>query len=984
MERVKNWRRALGQVAEYSGKHVDGTKSEAEIVDEIVKEILLQIKPTALDVAKYPVGLESRVKYITTTLLSSSTRSVVKIGIYGMGGVGKTTLAKALFNKLLLGSFEGGCFLENVRETSGNVKGLESLQQQLISDVLKISKDAVEISSVGQGTEQIERRIGSKKILVVIDDLEDPEKFESLVKSFAPGSVVIITTRDKEILDVIEVETQYKVNEMGDAEAETLFFRHAFGDTKPNDAIRILSKDVLRLAGGLPLALKVFGSYLYKRPEVRWKSYIERLQRDPDSSIEQRLIISLEANGSDDPLLKKMFLDIACLFIGRTKENLVEILYTYYPYADDKIDILEKRSLLTFNVKNEVRMHDLLRDMGEKIARNNTPGEPGKHSRLWVEKDICDVLEKDKGTEAIEGILLGQFDDDFDRLILDSIPDLLEKVSFSTESLRRMTGLRFLYLNGSYLIGKFKGTLEDLRWFCWINCPLKCLPFDFCPQKLVILELPRSKLTTMWEVKIVSQEMTTTLDFRGLPRLENLKTLNMSFSEDLTTTPDFRRLPCLENLYLQGCVSLKEVHESIGSLARLVSLNLEGCLSLRSLPIELGNIKSLKELNASETRFPKLPDSIGNLSKLVKLELIRDCERELESLPNTICNLIELKVLKVTVKALPDSICNLRSLEILDIESSDTLERLPDQLWKLTSLLELNASITSLEKVPDIESSQTSLPLTKLDLSYSAITALPSGISQLSNLECLYLAQCHHLLSITELPPNLKYISANNCPSLGRLNLSNLKLLRELHLRNCSDLTEILGLEELTSLDELLLKGCRPSLLTHTLTKPLFQMFSGFEKKINISVGVEDFPDWIIPDEDGDASCSVNSFEETSDGDASLSVNLRPNLSHNYLGMILCFDQRYYDACYSVMTSTSNILESRIYDSGIVIVPRSIFRVTDSDHTIKLTSKGVSGYWIHLLYKNEDNTFAPRLWMHLLYKNEDTSITHIVADAGFL
>ena len=178
-------------------------------------------------------------KYITAASLSSGTKGVIKIGIYGMGGVGKTTLAKALFNKLLLGSFEGSCFLENVRETSGYVKGLESLQQQLISDVLKISKDAVKISSVGQGTEQIERRIGSRKILVVIDDLEDPEKFESLVKSFAPGSVVIITTRDKEILDVIEVETQYKVNEMGDAEAETLFFRHAFGDTEPNDTLRI-------------------------------------------------------------------------------------------------------------------------------------------------------------------------------------------------------------------------------------------------------------------------------------------------------------------------------------------------------------------------------------------------------------------------------------------------------------------------------------------------------------------------------------------------------------------------------------------------------------------------------------------------------------------------------------------------------------------------------------------------------------------------
>ncbi|WOG81495.1 hypothetical protein DCAR_0100644 [Daucus carota subsp. sativus] len=137
-------------------------------------------------------------------------------------------------------------------------------------------------------------------------------------------------------------------------------------------------------------------------------------------------------------------------------------------------------------------------------------------------------------------------------------------------------------------------------------------------------------------------------------------------------------------------------------------------------------------------------------------------------------------------------------------------------------------------------------------------------------------------------------------------------------------------------------------------------MYSGFERKINISVGVEDFPDWII-DEDGDASTSVNSFEETSDGDASLSVNLRPNLSHNYLGMILCFD---LFSVYSVKTSASNIFESYTFSSNIVIVPRSIFRVTDTDHTITFAST------------------VDRRWIHLLYKNEDNSITLNVADEG--
>ncbi|XP_063942312.1 disease resistance protein RPV1 [Daucus carota subsp. sativus] len=452
-----------------------------------------------------------------------------------------------------------------------------------------------------------------------------------------------------------------------------------------------------------------------------------------------------------------------------------------------------------------------------------------------------------------------------------------------------MTRLRFFYLDGISLTGKFKLTLEDLRWFCWNQCPLECLPFDFSPQKLVILELPASKLTTMWEV---SEDLTTTPDFRGLTRLENLKTLNMSFSKDLTSTPDFRRLPRLQNLYLEGCRSLKEVHKSIGSLVRLVSLNLKDCVNLRSLPdticnlgalevlcieyctglkalpIELGNIKSLKELNASETSFPKLPDSIGDLKNLEVLKV-----SWVKALPDELGNIESLREVRISgigVSKLPDSICNLRSLEILDISSSDTLVRLPDQLWKLTSLLELNAcSASRLEKVPDIESSQTSLPLTKLNLSNSNITALPSGISQLSNLERLHLSKCDYLLSITELPPNLKYISAIHCTSLERVNLSNLKLLRRLQLTNCSALTEILGLEELTSLEYLHLLDCRSSLLTHTLTKPLFQIYSGFEEKIDIELEAEKFPDWIIQ---SSVECSAD--DEISDGDNKFSLDL--------------------------------------------------------------------------------------------------------------
>lgn len=98
-----------------------------------------------------------------------------------------------------------------------------------------------------------------------------------------------------------------------------------------------------------------------------------------------------------------------------------------------------------------------------------------------------------------------------------------KKVSVAMETFRRMSILRYLYLEGTNLTGKFKRTLADLRWFYWERCPLKCLPFDFCPKKLVILELPRSKMITMWDVNMVG----TLIVFLTYMKSYNTKMLDM-------------------------------------------------------------------------------------------------------------------------------------------------------------------------------------------------------------------------------------------------------------------------------------------------------------------------------------------------------------------------------------------------------------------------------------------------------------------------
>ncbi|XP_050114712.1 disease resistance protein RUN1-like isoform X3 [Malus sylvestris] len=764
-ERVKQWREALTEAANLSGYDLKNTENghETKLIKKIIYENLWKWLPRTkkLHVAKFPVGINSRVQEIITYLSSGEGNKILMVGIWGMGGLGKTTVAKAIYNQIHH-EFEFKSFLADVSDTTSK-HGLVHLQKKLSFDIMD---QEITISTVDEGICRIEEQFSHRKVLVIMDNIDGVEQLNAIAgnrKWFGPGSRIIITTRDKHLL--IKVDKVYQAQILTKGEALELFSWHAFGNSYPNEEYLEVSKKVVSYCGGLPLALEVLGSFLCERPQKVWNSQLEKLERTPDGKIIKPLRMSFD--GLDDTE-KATFLNISCFFIGEDEDRVAKLLDVCGFSATVGINVLCERCLVTVE-GNKLNMHDLLREMARIIISDKSPGDPGKWSRLWSREDVTNVLTYQSGTEEVEGLAL-------------HLPYGYDNASFSTEAFANMKKLRLLHLKNVRLNGEYKHLPKELIWFRWKLCPLKSIRDDFFNQpRLVVLEMQWSKLVQVWE---------------GSKSLHNLKTLDLSYSRSLQKSPDFSQVPNLEELILEGCESLTEIHPSIGHLKRLSLVNLSGChYKLISLPRDFYKLKSIETLLLNYCRkFRELHEDIGEMISLRTLEAKQTDIREVPPSIVRLKNLTRLSLDRISVelkgeyKHLPKELIRLR-WDLCPLKS------IPDDFFNQDKLVVLEMQWSELVQV--WEGSKSLHNLKTLDLSYSRSLQKSPDFSQVPNLEELILEGCE---SLTEIHPSIGH--------LKRLSLVN--------LRDCHKLISLpRDFYKLKSVETLLLNMCSKFIELH-------------------------------------------------------------------------------------------------------------------------------------------------------------------------
>ncbi|CAM6121793.1 unnamed protein product [Calypogeia fissa] len=778
--------------------------------------IPLYLKPMVPGLPGNATGLESRAFDIQVKLQlnqpngpttwerqciqrASTEDNCLVLGIVGMGGIGKTTIAKKVFDNIS-GQFEYTCFLDNVKGFKGNKLNSWILNQFLRAGS-KVEQSSLEWS-----------QLQNKITLIMMDDVDSANQFKSLpsLDHFGAGSRLMITSRKQGVLNYFENPVICEVDLLSFEEATKLFCQHAFRqEAIPENLLEMnlhLEENVKKVGkkcGGLPLTLEVMGSYLrsHKSNARIWQAALNKLGKaqSVDGFRDDRVWTSLKV--SYDALLpeeQRMFIEAGTYFFEQPVERALDVWSTVYDSSDTAW-----ANLLGACIVKEV---EKTKEGDYFFAADIT------YKEVWMHEHLRDLAKNVSGA-AVVSRFIGEND------VFNANPVEAETTIVRLNVVKDANHL------GNRAVDLFNANAVEAQSLMALR--LHCASRD----TLKSCEFPELHLEALDKfVKLKYLELVGVLPNGSSKNLSRqLCLLKWSSSDDGDTLgkkpflsislEDMTRLAVLE---LKAWVMPEDSFEALGKLSNLRTLSLYGIEGPARLPQNFGHLSQLKQLHLQFVKLTELPHSFGNLLALEYLVL---GEMDAENLPESFGNLCSLKKLVIqkcrNLASLPESFGCLSSLVMLTIEDCPRLNyqhrdgfREFDSCEGLSSLTTLNLSdCASLARLPASFGLLSSLKQLELKSCFH-LNRLPENIGELKDLERLVISRNYSMKALPDSFGNLdalRYLSLG-CRWLQRLPASfgNLSALRKLDLYECwqlQELPESFGL--LSSLEELSLAGCR-------------------------------------------------------------------------------------------------------------------------------------------------------------------------------
>jgi hypothetical protein len=654
-------------------------------------------------------GLESCVERVETLVTSEGSDAAPRyVGVSGMGGVGKTLLLQRLYGSAKVhGHFQGAEF---IWLTVGQTPDIMALYRTLSK---KLHLDPELHANLEDYKLKLHSHFRQKRVFLVLDDVWQEEAFDSLVLAKGKGSVTLLSTRNKSLLERGSPHiSQVQMIPLSKKDSWSLFCVHAFGAASgvPSE-LKALAQSVAEECQGLPLALKVIGGTMFRKASCEWKEVLKKLresrlqERNVEKQLYERLKLGYGLLSEDDRRLKDCFL-----------------CFSAFP-EDHMIDF-----------------HEILRLwMGEGLVSGNGGDDARVDAfsllkKLWkrsfIELEEWDVTRWDDGNLFDEeGFLVFKIHD----VMRDLAFYILKNDSDSPPA-------KQLYLHGAgqnleEIPHDWKVIPEALRLSLKSN-KLKTLPGSFCAPKLLSLLLGGNPIQSVPESFL-----------SNFPKLRVLNLTHGRFDILPDKLGDLKDLVCLD---LSHCEMLEQLPETVVELHKLKYLILRGCYELKYLPSGVAKLTSLQVLHTTkcysltwaEHTLSGMGESSGHADATIRTSLKDICELVFLTQLSICGERDGVFQLDKPLKMLP---C-FKQLQELDFSDFCRLEYLPDSFTypgAFPALIKLGISWCALVRFPEVR--EGALPeLQKLDFTgcYS-LKDLPLSLEFLTNLRQLIVSECN-------------------------------------------------------------------------------------------------------------------------------------------------------------------------------------------------------------------------------------------------
>ncbi|KAG6473906.1 hypothetical protein ZIOFF_067826 [Zingiber officinale] len=762
------------------------------------------------------------------------------ISIVGTAGVGKTTLAKLVYDDpVVCEHFSARGWIH-----VGNDSSVARLSKAILSSITGKSCDEKEPNDLQT---IVQRELAGKRLLLVLDDIEDlnPSLWKTLQATLCGVRIVkfIITSPNEGDGNMWKLTKIYHLDVLPLDLSWDLFHECAFlsarafyrGYTPPKTEIVDIGKKIVQKCKGLPLALKTLGSILsYQTNKQTWVGALESTLWDSTKI------------GYKFEKYELVRLWMALQYIASEGSKRVEDIACRYFYELQRMSFFEKFWDGTFI------MHDLIYNLSELMSEGECISIQGDMDTISDHVCHLHVLSCKRTHKSSFLEVKKNLRTFFCQSLDGTLPKFLKIPSDMTMQYLRALVLKVHGDSGDFTTNQEATLKQSKASSIMYSRFIHLRHLQICDKSIIILptsvcqlyNLQTLILNKCFMLRELPKELGNLLNLQCLAisessikrlpesvsQLFNLESLILDYCRNFTDLPF--RIQNLTNLHYVGLsgTSVGGLHESISDLQKLSILKLNDCKMFMELPNSIRYLTNLQSIQITHAKLQRLPESVCHLPKLRLLDLSHSMVVEL---PSGIGELVELGYLGVShtnICDLPESLCQLSSLHTLKLNGCRNLSNLPSGIGALKNLHNLILSGTDIEELPVSLCQLWNLQTLELDgctrffripshigdltnlcrikLSDTAVTELPSSLCQLPNLQMLDLNGCHKLSQLPSGIGNLSNlyqleITETSIRELPK-SLCQLSQLRKLNLNGNSNLQELpSNIENLVNLRQL-------------------------------------------------------------------------------------------------------------------------------------------------------------------------------------